>query len=31
VLVLGRHQGKAELAFTVDDAPKARRALAAAQ
>ena len=31
VLILGRHQGKAELSFTVDDAPKARRVLAASQ
>ena len=31
VLILGRHQGKAELAFTVDDGPKARRVLAGSQ
>jgi hypothetical protein len=31
VLVLSRHQGKAELCFTVDDAPTARRVLAAGQ
>ena len=28
LVVLGRHQGKAELAFTVDDVSKARRVLA---
>jgi hypothetical protein len=31
VLVLNRHQGKAELALTVDDPSKARRVLAGAQ
>jgi hypothetical protein len=31
VLVLNRHQGKAELAFTVDDGATARRVLAASQ
>jgi hypothetical protein len=30
VVLLGRHQGKAELAITVDSAEKARRALATA-
>jgi hypothetical protein len=29
VLVLGRHQGKAELALTVDEVDKARRILSA--
>ncbi|HYY89835.1 MAG TPA: ACT domain-containing protein [Chloroflexota bacterium] len=31
VLVLRRHQGKAELSFTVDDAGRARRVLAASE